>query len=84
MNGDERASLEILRAEVNGKLDVLVERTTHLVDTTKDHEVRLRHVEEAQQQEAGESALRRWLVPVLLTLTLVAIGLHTFFDVAAA
>jgi len=47
MNGDERSTLEVFRAETNGKLDLLVERTANITADLSDHELRLRSMENA-------------------------------------
>lgn len=46
MNDAERVTLEVVRAEINGKLDLLLERTDLLRKSVEDHEARLRKVEE--------------------------------------
>lgn len=59
MTNDERASLEVLRAEMNGKLDLLLERTSDLRESRSDHELRIRDLEEhgsVHAQEAVDSA----------------------------
>lgn len=56
MNGDDRTDIQLLRVEVNGKLDLLLERTENLKETTKDHEKRLRAVEEYGSPTAREAA----------------------------
>ena len=45
MTNDERAQLEVLRAELNGKLDLLVERTANVAVIQADHEKRVRALE---------------------------------------
>jgi len=56
MNGEERNSLEVLRAEVTGKLDLLIERTGNLKDDLTDHELRLRLIEEQAVPAARAAA----------------------------
>lgn len=46
MNGEDRSELSVLRAEVNGKLDLLLERASHLKTCVDDHESRLRKREQ--------------------------------------
>lgn len=51
----ENAQLEVVRAEMNGKLDLLLERTQDLRDSRKDHEGRLRDLEENGSKNAQEA-----------------------------
>lgn len=46
MNGVETNDIAVMRAEVNGKLDLLLERTSNLKDGQTDHEHRIRDLEE--------------------------------------
>lgn len=55
MNGGELTALEVLRAEVNGKLDLLLERTSDLRSGYTDHEVRIRDLEEHGSANAQEA-----------------------------
>lgn len=45
MNDNDRITLEVVRAELNGKLDLLLERSTEAKKDLDDHETRIRSVE---------------------------------------
>lgn len=45
MNGNDRITLEVVRAELSGKLDLLLERSTEAKRDLDDHETRIRSVE---------------------------------------
>jgi len=79
MSPVENAQLETLRAEMNGKLDLLLERTSDLRDSRKDHEGRLRDLEEHGSNSAQE-AVRE----VRKLRTRVAVGTGVLGAIVAA
>ena len=63
MNGEDRASLDVLRAEVIGRLEVLLSKIESIETIKHDHEKRLRALE-----------TRKWLQPAQATLIAACIG----------
>lgn len=54
---DERSQLDVLRAELNGKLDVLIERVGNISTLLKNHELRIQSLEERGSSQA-QAAIR--------------------------
>lgn len=55
MTNDERAQLEVLREQLNGKLDVIIERLGNLMLQVNRHETRLGSLEERGSRNAQEA-----------------------------
>lgn len=80
MTNDERAQLEVLRAEMNGKLDLLLERTDNLRTAAADHEARLRSLEDevaptAQAAYKDLSSVKKTLEGVKVRMWMAVGGL---------
>lgn len=49
---DERSQIEVLRAEINGKLDVIIERIANISTILQNHEQRIQSLEERGSSQA--------------------------------
>lgn len=55
MTNDERAQLDVLREQINGKLDVIIERIGNLLLQVDRHETRIFHLEDKGSRNAQEA-----------------------------
>jgi len=67
MDERDRITLEVVRAELNGKLDLLLERTAEAKADLSDHESRLRNVEKW-----------KYAIPISALLALMTALAYTF------
>lgn len=72
MNADDRGDLNLLRAEVMGKLDLIVAKISHAADAVGDHESRLRRLESKRSLSPAQATL---LASCIAALAAVAVAL---------